>query len=192
MAGILTAEYTPASIGTSISDKNIIDHRRHYYHPVYLGWWWGTGQRQRQTWGPFQLGIWVSPGSPAGGLCAGTPLFGRTAGCLCCCSGAECGAGWTPFRLEPGRYGAWALAFCNCKTSGEVNTQWSVFVSLTFLLGRDGEARHEVQALGAVHHQWAGAALWLGRAGRSAGTQTAGKTCRISVKHVYECTTMSE
>lgn len=28
-----------------------------------------------------------------------------------------------------------------------------------FLLSRDGEARHDVKALGAVHHQWAGAAL---------------------------------
>lgn len=35
----------------------------------------------------------------------------------------------------------------------------NVFVGLTFLLGRDGEARHDVEALGAVHHQRAGAAL---------------------------------
>lgn len=34
-----------------------------------------------------------------------------------------------------------------------------VFAPLTFLLSGDGESRHDVEALGAVHHQWAGTAL---------------------------------
>lgn len=42
----------------------------------------------------------------------------------------------------------------------------------TFLLGGNRKTRHDVQALGAVHHQWAGAALRLGGTGRSARTQT--------------------
>lgn len=64
-----------------------------------------------------------------------------------------------------------ALVLLNYKTTGEENVQQSVFISLTFLFGRDGEARHDVEALGAVHHQWAGAALRLGGAGRSTRTQ---------------------
>lgn len=42
----------------------------------------------------------------------------------------------------------------------------------TFLLGGNRKTRHDVQALGAVHHQWAGAALGLGGTGRSTRTQT--------------------
>lgn len=52
-----------------------------------------------------------------------------------------------------------ALMFHNCKTTGNDIIQRSVYVSLTFLLGRDGEARHDVKALGAVHHQRTGTAL---------------------------------
>lgn len=42
----------------------------------------------------------------------------------------------------------------------------------TFLLGSDRKTGHDVEALGAVHHQWAGAALWLGGTGRRTRTQT--------------------
>lgn len=45
---------------------------------------------------------WVSLASPADGRCAGTPLSGRMAWCLCCCSGAECAANWKPSHLESG------------------------------------------------------------------------------------------
>lgn len=44
---------------------------------------------------------------------------------------------------------------------------------LTFLLRSDGKARHDVQALRAVHHQRAGAALRLRGAGGSTRTQVA-------------------
>lgn len=51
------------------------------------------------------------------------------------------------------------LALHKCKITKEKNAKRSVFVSLTLLLGRDGKARHDVEALGAVHHQRAGTAL---------------------------------
>lgn len=46
---------------------------------------------------------------------------------------------------------------------------------LTFLLRGDSKARHDVQALRAVHHQWAGAAFRLRGAGGGARTQVAWK-----------------
>lgn len=57
------------------------------------------------------------------------------------------------------RYRASALVFHGCRITGDENVLRSAFALLTFLLGSDGEARHDVEALGAVHHQWAGAAL---------------------------------
>lgn len=51
----------------------------------------------------------------------------------------------------------------------------SAFALLTFLLWCDSEARHDVKALRAVHHQRASAALRLGGAGRGTRTQTARK-----------------
>lgn len=75
----------------------------------------------------------------------------------------------TPSKIRG--YRALALVFYDSKLTAET-MQGPVFVRLTFLLGRYGEARHDVKALGAVHYQWAGAALRLGWAGRSTRTQT--------------------
>lgn len=137
--------------------------------------------------------IGVSQGSPAGGRYGGRPLVGRTVWCQCCCYAAGCGAGWRPSRrLQTGtqsRQQRFAFALrrrqmCFCPPSA----------LLTFLLRSDSKARHDVQALRAVHHQRAGATLWLRGAGGSARTQVAwdNKTiCNFSfVKPIFSFKTL--